>query len=65
MSPNVSGKTTLLSMIYGNNTKGYGQDVYLFGKKKGSGESVWDIKQNIGYISPSMLELFKRHQMVL
>ncbi|NRR92573.1 ATP-binding cassette domain-containing protein [Winogradskyella undariae] len=60
IGPNGSGKTTLLSMIYGNNTKGYGQEVYLFGQKKGSGESVWDIKQKIGYISPAMLELFKR-----
>ncbi|MFD2916064.1 ATP-binding cassette domain-containing protein [Psychroserpens luteus] len=64
IGPNGSGKTTILSMIYGNNTKGYGQDVYLFGKKKGSGESVWDIKQRIGYISPSMLELFKRKHTV-
>ncbi|WP_178985126.1 ATP-binding cassette domain-containing protein [Winogradskyella helgolandensis] len=60
IGPNGSGKTTLLSMIYGNNSKGYGQEVYLFGQKKGSGESVWDIKQKIGYISPAMLELFKR-----
>ncbi|WP_179377323.1 ATP-binding cassette domain-containing protein [Winogradskyella wichelsiae] len=60
IGPNGSGKTTLLSMIYGNNSKAYGQDLYLFGKKKGSGESVWDIKQKIGYISPAMLELFKR-----
>ncbi|EPR71899.1 putative molybdenum transport ATP-binding protein modF [Winogradskyella psychrotolerans RS-3] len=60
IGPNGSGKTTLLSMIYGNNSKAYGQEVCLFGKKKGSGESVWDIKQKIGYISPAMLELFKR-----
>ncbi|SDH52419.1 ATP-binding cassette domain-containing protein [Winogradskyella thalassocola] len=64
IGPNGSGKTTLLSMIYGNNTKAYGQDLYLFGKKKGSGESVWDIKQKIGYISPAMLELFKRSHTV-
>ena len=60
IGPNGSGKTTLLSMIYGDNTKAYGQDIYLFGNKKGSGESVWDIKQKIGYISPAMLELFNR-----
>ena len=60
IGPNGSGKTTLLSMIYGNNIKAYGQDVYLFGNKKGSGESVWEIKQKIGFISPAMLESFKR-----
>lgn len=62
---NGSGKSTILSMIYGNNSKAYNQDVYLFGKKKGSGESVWDIKQKIGYFSPSILELFQRRVTVL
>jgi molybdate transport system ATP-binding protein len=60
IGPNGSGKTTILSMIYGNNVKAYGQDVYLFGKKKGTGESVWEIKEKIGYFSPAMLELFQR-----
>ncbi len=57
--PNGSGKSTLLSMITGDSHKGYGQDLELFGRKKGSGESVWDIKKNIGYFSPSMTTCFK------
>ncbi|WP_166381996.1 ATP-binding cassette domain-containing protein [Polaribacter sp. 11A2H] len=69
IGPNGSGKTTILSMIYGNNVKAFRQEVYLFGKKKGSGESVWEIKEKIGYFSPAILELFKRKitvaQMVL
>lgn len=64
IGPNGSGKTTLLSMIYGDNTKAYGQEIYLFDKKKGTGESVWDIKKRIGYFSPAMLELFKRNHTV-
>ncbi|WP_299060082.1 ATP-binding cassette domain-containing protein [uncultured Polaribacter sp.] len=59
IGPNGSGKTTILSMIYGNNVKAFGQEVYLFGNKKGSGESVWEIKEKIGYFSPTMLDLFK------
>lgn len=60
--PNGSGKTTLLTMITGDNPKGYGQDLHLFGYQKGSGESVWDIKKHIGYITPSMTVLFNgRH----
>ncbi|WP_051315493.1 ATP-binding cassette domain-containing protein [Arenibacter certesii] len=55
---NGSGKSTLLSMITGDNHKGYNQELYLFGKRKGSGESVWDIKKNIGYYSPTMTENF-------
>lgn len=55
-----SGKSTLLSMIIGDNPKAFGQDIYLFGRKKGSGESVWDIKKNIGYFYPKMMQLFSR-----
>ncbi|TDD95234.1 ATP-binding cassette domain-containing protein [Flavobacterium cellulosilyticum] len=62
IGPNGSGKSTLLSMITGENPKGYGQELYLFGRKKGSGESVWDIKKNIGVFSTSMTQLFKRNQ---
>lgn len=57
--PNGSGKTTLLTMITGDNPKAYGQDLTLFGKKRGSGESIWDIKKNIGYVTPSMTTLFR------
>ena len=46
-------------MIDGDNPKAFGQDICLFGIKKGSGETVWDIKKNIGYFTPAMMELFK------
>lgn len=60
--PNGSGKTTLLTMITGDNVKGYGKELYIFGQKKGSGETVWDIKNNIGYLTPAMTDLFStRH----
>lgn len=58
--PNGSGKSTLLSMITGDNPKGYGQDLNLFGMKKGGGETVWDIKQYIGYFNPVMIQHFSR-----
>ncbi len=63
--PNGSGKTTLLSMLYGDNPKAYGQEIYLFGNKKGSGESVWEIKQKIGYFSQGLTQLFTRRDTVL
>tara|TARA_R110000868_G_scaffold81558_1_gene230759 strand:- start:2385 stop:3623 length:1239 start_codon:yes stop_codon:yes gene_type:complete len=55
---NGTGKTTLLSMITGENSKGYGQELFLFGQKKGSGESIWDIKKKIGYYSPTLTHNF-------
>ncbi|WP_373057166.1 ATP-binding cassette domain-containing protein [Zunongwangia sp. H14] len=58
--PNGSGKTTILSMIYGDNPKAFVEEVFLFGKRKGSGESVWEIKNKIGYFSPAITELFHR-----
>jgi len=61
---NGSGKTTILSMITGENPKGYGQDLYIFGRKKGSGESVWDIKKKIGYFTPSMTDKFTGYHSV-
>jgi molybdate transport system ATP-binding protein len=60
IGPNGSGKSTMLTMITGDNPKGYGQDLILFGMKKGSGETVWDIKQNVGYFTPSMTDLFSK-----
>jgi molybdate transport system ATP-binding protein len=58
--PNGSGKSTLLSMIFGDNAKAYGQNLVLFGIRKGSGESVWDIKEKIGYFNSNITQQFDR-----
>jgi len=49
--PNGSGKTTLLELITGDNMQVYCNDVRLFGIKRGSGESIWDIKKHLGIVS--------------
>lgn len=51
---NGAGKSTLLSLITGDNPQAYANDIYLFDKKRGSGESIWDIKKQIGYVSPEL-----------
>jgi molybdate transport system ATP-binding protein len=51
---NGSGKSTLLSLVTGDHPKAYTNDLFLFGRKRGSGESIWDIKSNIGYVSPEL-----------
>nr|WP_299343824.1 ATP-binding cassette domain-containing protein [Allomuricauda sp.] len=65
IGPNGSGKTTLLTMITGDNHKGYGQHLTLFGQRKGSGESVWDVKEQIGYFTPSMVDQFRGYHSAL
>ena len=60
LGPNGSGKSTLLTLISGDNPKAYNQDIVLFGRKKGSGETVWEIKNNIGHYSAEMLRGFRR-----
>ena len=57
--PNGSGKTTLLNLISGDNVQAYGNDIHLFGRKKGSGESVWDIKERLGYVSSSFQQRYR------
>ena len=51
LGPNGAGKSTLLSLIDGSNPKAYGQRISLFGRPRGSGESVWEIKRRIGFVS--------------
>jgi len=69
IGPNGSGKSTILSLITGDNPKGFGQNLFLFGRKKGTGESVWDIKKQIGIFATSMTDLFQKshtlEQMIL
>ncbi len=57
---NGSGKSTLLSMITGDNPQVYTNDVIMFGNKRGNGESVWEIKQKIGFVSPELHLYFMR-----
>lgn len=51
---NGSGKSTLLSLVCADNPQSYACNISLFGKKRGSGESIWEIKKHIGYVSPEM-----------
>lgn len=54
LGPNGSGKSTLLSYIFADNPQAYAKQLWLFDQKRGSGESVWDIKRRIGFTSSEM-----------
>jgi molybdate transport system ATP-binding protein len=64
VGPNGSGKTTLLSLITGDNAQAYANEIYLFGKRKGSGESVWDIKKRIGVVSSELQVHYRKRMQV-
>jgi molybdate transport system ATP-binding protein len=52
---NGSGKTTVFSLIFADHPLAYSQDVCLFGRRRGSGESIWDIKKRINYLGPELI----------
>ena len=57
---NGAGKSTLLSLVCADNPQSYACDITLFDHKRGSGESIWDIKKHIGYVSPEMHRAYNR-----
>lgn len=59
---NGCGKSTLLSLVCGDNPQAYANDITLFDCKRGTGESIWEIKSHIGYLSPDM-HTYYQHDM--
>ena len=58
---NGAGKSTLLSLVCADNPQAYACDMELFGHKRGTGESIWDIKKHIGYVSPEMHRSYQKN----
>jgi len=65
LGPNGAGKTTLLSMIAGDHPQAYANEIYLFGRRRGTGESIWEIKRRISLISPEFQLRYSRPVSVL
>lgn len=59
--PNGSGKSTLLSLLNGDHPQAYACDLTLFDRKRGTGETIWDIKRKIGFMSPELYQVFPLH----
>jgi len=64
VGPNGSGKSTLLSLITADNPQSYRNNYDLFDRRRGTGESIWDIKKMIGFVSPELHLYFPREQPV-
>ncbi len=54
LGPNGAGKSTLLSLVTADNPQAYVNNIRLFGRRRGSGESIWDIRRQIGSVSPEL-----------
>ncbi len=54
VGPNGAGKTTLLSLLLGDHPQAYANTVELFGRQRGSGETIWEIKQQVGWVAPEL-----------
>ncbi len=54
LGPNGAGKSTLLSLILGDNPQAYANDVRVFGRRRGSRDSIWSLKRRIGWVAPEL-----------
>ncbi|MBS2099649.1 ATP-binding cassette domain-containing protein [Carboxylicivirga linearis] len=61
---NGAGKSTLLSVIYADNPQSYSNEVYSFGNRRGAGQSIWDVKERIGFYSSELHRYTNKRQMV-
>lgn len=62
---NGAGKSTLVSLLLGENPQAYANNFSLFDRKRGSGESIWDIKRPVGFVSPELGRYFPKNQTCL
>jgi molybdate transport system ATP-binding protein len=58
--PNGAGKTTLLRLIAGDHPQGYANSIRLFGRRRGTGESIWDIRRRVGIVSGDLQLRYRR-----
>lgn len=62
LGPNGAGKSVLLSLLYGDHPQAYANDVSVFGRRRGrAGESIWEVKRRIGFVSPELHLYFPQH----
>ena len=60
LGPNGAGKSTLVKLILGENLQAYANQIFLFGKRRGSGETIWEIKKRIGVVSAELQVQYRK-----
>ncbi len=58
--PNGSGKTTLLRLVTGDHLQAYANEIYIFGRQRGTGESIWEIKKYFGLVSAELQRNYRK-----
>lgn len=51
---NGSGKSTLMQLITGDCPQCYSNNIHVLGYKRGSGESIWELKAQMGIVSAEL-----------
>jgi len=51
---NGAGKSALLSLVLAENPQAYANEVSLFGRPRGTGETIWEIRERLGCVSPEL-----------
>ena len=59
--PNGSGKSTLVKLIVGEQLQAYSNRVWIFGKRRGSGENIWDLRKRIGLVTPELQMNYRKN----
>lgn len=57
---NGSGKSTLLSLVFCDNPQAYANDITLFDRKRGVGQSIWEVKSRMGFVSPEITNYYRK-----
>lgn len=52
--PNGCGKSTLLQVITGDHPACYRNRLWIFGTRRGTGESIWELKKRMGIVSTDL-----------
>jgi molybdate transport system ATP-binding protein len=52
--PNGCGKSTLLGLVTGDHPQCYSNNLSIFGTRRGSGETIWELKRQLGIVSASL-----------
>ncbi|MBC8178038.1 MAG: ATP-binding cassette domain-containing protein [Deltaproteobacteria bacterium] len=60
LGENGAGKSTILKLILGDNLQSYSNEVFVFGRKKGDGVSIWEIKRQIGVVSTELQARYRK-----